>query len=454
MKPTFNVRFWAIQHKKTRRRRPYGVRWITEGQEHSEWFALKTPADNRRSELMQAARRGEPFDIVTGLPESEYRKLNARTLLQVAQEFIDHEWENSAPNTRRRLVDTSAVAIAAFVRADKSAPEPRVLRRVLTTCLLPTNQRERVLEGEEGVAARWIEQASRQVTELANKIETERLLLALAGNLDGGRAADWTTRTRRGVLHHMLKFAVDAKYLDANPVVGTKFAAARGNSEVDPRVVLNPKQARQVLAAVTYAGDREYLYGFFATMYYGALRPSEVNRLREQDCKLPESGWGELLLEKSASRSNARYTDTGVMWEVRNLKRRAQGAIRSVPIPPRLVTILRRHIETFGTTEDGRLFRGKKSGAPINPTVYTDAWDKARRIGLSPEQYASPLGADPYDLRHAAVSTWLAAGLPPTEVAERAGHTVDVLLKVYAKVLDGQRDTSNRKIEDTLDDAG
>lgn len=56
----------------------------------------------------------------------------------------------------------------------------------------------------------------------------------------------------------------------------------------------------------------------------------------------------------------------------------------------------------------------------------------------------------PYYLRHAVVSTWLAAGVPPTEVAERAGHTVDVLLKVYAKVLDGQRDTSNKKITELL----
>jgi integrase len=112
----------------------------------------------------------------------------------------------------------------------------------------------------------------------------------------------------------------------------------RGNSEVDPRVVLNPKQARQVLAALTYAGTTtgqyDYLYAFFATMYYGAMRPAEVNRLREEDCKLPDPGWGELLLEKSASRVNARYTDSGETWEVRNLKRRAEGSIRRVPIPP------------------------------------------------------------------------------------------------------------------------
>ena len=182
------------------------------------------------------------------------------------------------------------------------------------------------------------------------------------------------------------------------------------------------------------------------------MRSAEVNRLREQDCKLPDSGWGELLLEKSASRANARYTDSGETWEVRNLKRRAEGSIRRVPIPPPLVKILRSHVERFGVTEDGRLFRGTISGGPINATVYTDAWDGARKLGLSPEQYRSRLGKDPCDLRHAAVSTWLTAGVPAVEVAERAGHTVDVLLKVYAKVLDGQRDKSNDKIDGTLDE--
>ncbi|MFT7836354.1 tyrosine-type recombinase/integrase [Saccharothrix sp. BKS2] len=449
MRPTFKVRFWSIQHKKSRRR-PYGVRWVTEGQEHSEWFTLRVQADARRSDLMQAARRGEPFDVETGLPESEHKVRNARSLLQLVQEFVDHEWERAAPNTRRRFVDTMAVAVAAFVRPDRSAPDEHVLRRVLTTCLLPSNQRDRLLDDDQAAAARWIERASRPVAELADKLETERLLQALSRNLGGKTAASWTVRTRRGVLHHVLAHGVDAGYLVANPVTGTKFGADQGNTEVDPRVVLNPKQARQVLAAVTYARGRAHLYGFFATMYYAALRPSEVNRLREQDCKLPDSGWGELILEKSASRTNARYSDSGATWEVRNLKRRAQGAIRSVPIPPQLVAILREHIETFGTAEDGRLFRGKISGGPVNATVYTDAWDKARKIGLSPEQYASPLGMDPYDLRHAAVSTWLAAGVPAAEVAERAGHTVDVLLKVYARCLDGQRTASNSKIEDTL----
>jgi len=42
------------------------------------------------------------------------------------------------------------------------------------------------------------------------------------------------------------------------------------------------------------------------------------------------------------------------------------------------------------------------------------------------------------------------APLPSPEVAERAGHSVDVLLSVYAKCIDGDRDAMNKRIEAAL----
>ncbi|MFI2190535.1 hypothetical protein [Streptomyces sioyaensis] len=47
----------------------------------------------------------------------------------------------------------------------------------------------------------------------------------------------------------------------------------------------------------------------------------------------------------------------------------------------------------------------------------------------------------------AGISFWLASGVDPTEVARRAGHSVAVLHKFYAKVLDGRRDQANALIE-------
>jgi hypothetical protein len=67
------------------------------------------------------------------------------------------------------------------------------------------------------------------------------------------------------------------------------------------------------------------------------------------------------------------------------------------------VRILRRYIEEFGTTDDGRLFRSP-NGEPLDATRYLDVWHRARRFALPPHLHASALARRPYDLRHAALS--------------------------------------------------
>jgi hypothetical protein len=74
----------------------------------------------------------------------------------------------------------------------------------------------------------------------------------------------------------------------------------------------------------------------------------------------------------------------------------------------------------------------------------------ARALALTPDQVASPLAARPYDLRHAAVSLWLNAGVPATTIARRAGHSVDVLLRVYANCIDGDEQIANQCITAAL----
>ena len=54
------------------------------------------------------------------------------------------------------------------------------------------------------------------------------------------------------------------------------------------------------------------------------------------------------------------------------------------------------------------------------------------------------------NIRHAAVSTWLNAGVPPTQVAAWAGHSVAILLQIYAKCLVGQEDAARRRIDAVL----
>jgi integrase len=138
--------------------------------------------------------------------------------------------------------------------------------------------------------------------------------------------------------------------------------------------------------------------------------------------------------------------------ETRQLKHRANGETRPVPIHPELVKLIRAHLNDFGTADDGRLFTGVRS--PELPTItYRRAWAKARQAALTPQEHASPLAKRHYDLRHACVSTWLNAGVAPTQVAEWAGHSLNVLLRIYAKCLVGQDEIARRRISEALREA-
>jgi integrase len=194
-----------------------------------------------------------------------------------------------------------------------------------------------------------------------------------------------------------------------------------------------------LLAAVESQGrSGPRLVAFFGALYFAALRPEEAVNLRKSGLALPQSGWGEIHLAQSTPYAGRTWTDSGNPYDERQLKHRAAGESRVVPCPPELVALLRRHLTRFGTDTEGRVFTGERGGAV--PTItYERIWRQARWAAFTAEVYASPLARRPYDLRHAAVSTWLNGGVPATQVAEWAGHSVAVLLDVYAKCLEGGR---------------
>jgi integrase len=457
MKPTHQVRFWEIKTMKPDsngklRKRPYGVRWVTAGREHSEWFVTKALAKAHLAKLVQAANKGEAFDVGSGLPESMYRELHSPTLLRVAREFLDDVWAEMSPNSRMRLVDGLAVAVQGFVDA-KINVDPGEVRRALTTVVLPPESARVVPTAELAAIAAWLEQHSRNVSELADETERTNLGRKLLVKLDGGKAKTSTIDTRRSTLIQALSFAVTRAYLETNPFAGVNLTRYQREVAIDPGVVVNPAQARSLLCAVTYArprGTNRSWRPFFATLYFAGTRPGEARFLAEQHCELPASGWGELVLPNSLGNATVRYSD-GEKFQVRPLKHRAEEATRRVPIPPELVRILAEHIDEHGSAPDGRIF-STAEGGPIPNASYTDIWRRARPYGLAPNHVKSPLARRPYDLRHAAVSSWIAAGVPLPEVARRAGHTVQMLTAVYAKVIYGSAAQMNRRIEAFLED--
>lgn len=59
---------------------------------------------------------------------------------------------------------------------------------------------------------------------------------------------------------------------------------------------------------------------------------------------------------------------------------------------------------------------------------------------MTADEAANSMAARPYDLRHACVTGWLNATGDPAQVAAWAGHSPNVLLRVYVRCIVG-RDT-------------
>jgi integrase len=206
---------------------------------------------------------------------------------------------------------------------------------------------------------------------------------------------------------------------------------------------------------VRVQGERgAHLEAFFGCLYYAAMRPAEAAALTESDCRLPgpqedPQTWGELVLSRSHPEAGSGWTDDGRPHDTRGLKRRARNATRSIPIPPDLVHLLRAHLQHDGTTPDGRLFHARRGGR-VRSTEYCRIWSTARQRTLHPDDTDTPLAQVPYSLRHAGISLWITAGVPPAEAARRAGHSLTVLHRIYAKPLHGHQHEANRLIAAAL----
>ncbi|KPI01989.1 hypothetical protein OK006_7837 [Actinobacteria bacterium OK006] len=98
---------------------------------------------------------------------------------------------------------------------------------------------------------------------------------------------------------------------------------------------------------------------------------------------------------------------------------------------------------------DGRIFQNA-AGKYVDTSAYNITWNRAREAVLTVDEHALNLAKRPYDLRHAGISFWLASGVDPAECARRAGQSIQVLFRYYAKFLAGTRERANQLIEHSM----
>ncbi|OHV49376.1 hypothetical protein BCD48_12800 [Pseudofrankia sp. BMG5.36] len=476
-RPTsFEVRIWKINEIKRQTKTTYQIRWRVGPKTHSDSFATWGLADSRRSDLVAASRRGEAFDVEDGVPVSELRArpkpppapVAVRTWLEHARDFADLQWWRVAPKSRASIADALATVTPALLTADPPDVHADVLREALYGWMFRTATRtsdggahrprvEREPPAHLADVLAWLAEHSRPVVDLAEPGVARAALDRIARKLDGRPAAATTVARKRAVFFGALDYAVERRDLAANPLTALKWKPPKTVETVDRRVVCNHRQARALLDAAGRLGDTSRrLVAFFAVAYYAGCRPGEIAGLDRDTVELPADGapdqWGVLRLATSRPATASGWLDdrkTGNLAPARQLKHRGVGDTRPVPACPPLVVILRQHIADFGFAPDGRLFPGVRGG-DLSDSVVGRTWAATRASALTPAQAAGPLARRVYDLRHACLSGWLNAGVPPQQVAEWAGHSVAVLHRVYAKCVDGDDVTARRRIEAML----
>ncbi|MGV9303819.1 hypothetical protein ACWDLG_10650 [Nonomuraea sp. NPDC003727] len=116
MTTSYDVKFWETQRKTQGKAISFVVRWTVARKSKSKSFRTKGLADSFLSDLRQAAKAGELFDIATGLPVS---MLNAEpepagpSFLEFAQKYVISRWQGTAPRTR----ETEVYALLSLVPA-------------------------------------------------------------------------------------------------------------------------------------------------------------------------------------------------------------------------------------------------------------------------------------------------------------------------------------------------
>jgi integrase len=429
-RPVQDVRIWSIQvrRKSAKIRWPYVVRWVVDGLKphYSKSFETLGQAEDYRSRLVLAHRSGEWFDPKTGEPGAWAPTQDQQHVYLWARQWVSHEWSDWAPRSRV----TTAKDLARFLEllAVADAPEPpEGLRLYLRDSLVPD-----IDVSPDDECERWLTAWTLRLTDLSREVlaDVERRLRLLD---NGKSAAPNTSRRRLATAHSCIRRAVELGKLDADPWPPTpkgraRRKAARRSDRVDVKRLPDPETTARILRGMLT--DRAALGPLYqamsVVMYYAGLRPSEVAMLQVRALTLPAEGWGRMrVIETDDGTGTAADPKTGERW---------------VPISAELVVFLRAWIDRHELTPGDYLFRHPDGQVP-NPST----WGVTVRRGCAATGW--PM-MRPYDFRHACATTWLGAGVGLGECARRMGHSVEVLVSVYAGALEGDDLEANRRIDD------
>ncbi len=240
----------------------------------------------------------------------------------------------------------------------------------------------------------------------------------------------------------------------------TTVLTGRAGLTVDTEMVLSVPQSLELATACATEGAWGGIVECFVlVMALCGLSWGEATGLLWNDVELPaddDPGW--LVVRRTYRPTSDRWLDPDEDPEWGPLKDREVTESRRVPVPPLLVTKLRRHLEQFGEGPQGLVFH--RSGRPFDHDMFgRHVWDPARstvfprREDLPPDDPRQPRLSrlQRHDLRHAACSWWLREGVDAVVCQRWSGHrTLSVFLDIYKGVAPGREDDGVERLVRSL----
>ena len=229
---------------------------------------------------------------------------------------------------------------------------------------------------------------------------------------------------------------------------------------VDPDIVLGVEEALSLADRCVTAGRwGEGARCFVLVMALCGLRPGEAAGIVWDDVELADDdGTGWLTVRRSRRRVAPDWLDPDddPQWGPLRISDLADS--RRVPVHPVLAARLRAHRDLLGVGPDGLVFHRNDKAFELSGFA-KDVWGPARaemfplRAELPPDDPRQPKLSHlrQHDLRHAACSWWLRAGVDATVCRRWSGHkSLSVFLDVYRDAVPALEAAGVRKLVESF----
>lgn len=368
-------------------------------------------------------------------------------------EYARTKWPQWEPTTRRNAQRDLSRAVIYLVAND--APEltaaDRVALDVYLRTMVLTSTPSTIDAAEEERWQGWLGRWSLPLDDVSDR--------HLQAFLDHVRttALDGTARTlapasvarTRAVVRGAFTAARKRRLLEWDPFEAVDAPVLRDHDQVDPDLVMSPADVIAIAQACAQIDPR--YEAFVLTQGLCGLRPGEAVELRARNLTITNGQPTAVTVRGTHAEVPDRFLLDGETRR-RPLKGRGHRASRTIPVFTVLRPVLARHLEAYTDGRDAARVFTNTAGSKINlSNFHRDVWDAARTATFPAD---SPLRhVRRHDLRHAAITAWLNAGVPLKTCQAWSGHTtVSVLLDTYLGATRGDDQLGQQRVDDALND--